>query len=111
MSREIAPNLTSVVMVEAGLRLTYSIIIIAGLSFIGFGLQPPDADWGVMINENRLGLITNPWGVAAPVTLIAALTIGMNTFTDAVSRVSLTGRGAAPPVGMALTTSDKVPGE
>jgi peptide/nickel transport system permease protein len=42
-----------------------------------------------MINENRIGLETNPWAVIAPATLIALLTIGTNTFTDAVARVAL----------------------
>ncbi|MGH2927001.1 MAG: ABC transporter permease, partial [Solirubrobacteraceae bacterium] len=51
---ELLPNVTSPLLVEAGLRLTYSIGLIAGLNFIGDGLQPPIADWGVMINENRL---------------------------------------------------------
>jgi len=82
-------------MVELGLRLTYSILVIAGLSFLGFGLQPPAPSWGYMINENRIGLVANPWGVLAPVLLIAALTIGMNTLTDAIARASLgVGRGA-----------------
>ena len=89
ITREVLPNLTSVLMVEIGLRLTYSILIIAGLSFLGFGLQPPAASWGLMINENRIGLIGNPWGVLAPAILIALLTIGMNTFTDAVAQASL----------------------
>jgi peptide/nickel transport system permease protein len=87
--REVLPNLTSVLMVELGLRLTYSILVIAGLSFLGFGLQPPTASWGLMINENRIGLVANPWGVLAPTLLIAALTIGMNTLTDAIARASL----------------------
>jgi peptide/nickel transport system permease protein len=89
LSREVLPSLTSVLMVEVGLRLTYSILIIAGLSFLGFGLQPPSPNWGQMINENRVGLATNPWGVLAPTILIALLTIGINTFTDAVARSSL----------------------
>jgi len=89
LRREVLPNLTSVLMVELGLRLTYSILVIAGLSFLGFGLQPPAASWGLMINENRIGLVANPWGVLAPTLLIAALTIGMNTLTDAVARASL----------------------
>ena len=46
--------------------MTWSIVIIAGLSFIGFGLQPPAPNWGLMLNENRIGLVSNPWGVAAP---------------------------------------------
>jgi peptide/nickel transport system permease protein len=89
MAGEILPNVLSVVMVEVGLRFTYSILIIAGLSFLGFGIQPPAANWGLMINENRIGLVSNPWAVVAPVLLIAILTIGLNTFTDAIARTSL----------------------
>jgi len=83
------PNLVSPLMVEAGLRLTYSIVIIAGLAFLGFGQQPPAANWGVMINENRVGLALNPWAVIVPAALIALLTIGTNTFTDAFARVAI----------------------
>lgn len=91
---EILPNLMSPLMVEFGLRLTFSIIIIAGLSFLGFGLQPPSPNWGAMINENRVGLAGNPWAVTAPVVMLVILTVGMNTFTDAVARVSLGGLSA-----------------
>src|ERR1700733_10685963 len=87
--RDVLPNLTSVLMVEIGLRLTYSMLIIAGLSFLGFGLQPPTASWGLMINENRVGMIANPWGVLMPAILIALFTIGVNTFTASVARASL----------------------
>jgi peptide/nickel transport system permease protein len=89
MTKEILPNLISPLMVESGLRLTYSIVIIAGLSFLGFGQAPPAPNWGIMINENRIGLVLNPWAVIVPAALIALLTIGINTFTDAVARVSI----------------------
>jgi peptide/nickel transport system permease protein len=89
MGKEILPNLISPLMVEAGLRLTYSIVIIAGLAFLGFGQPPPTANWGTMINENRIGLQLNPWAVIVPAVLIALLTIGTNTFTDAVARVTI----------------------
>jgi peptide/nickel transport system permease protein len=89
MGKEILPNLISPLMVEAGLRLTYSIVIIAGLAFLGFGQPPPTANWGTMINENRIGLQLNPWAVIVPALLIALLTIGTNTFTDAVARVTI----------------------
>lgn len=89
MAREIVPNLISPLMVEAGLRLTYSIVIMAGLAFIGFGQQPPAPNWGAMINENRIGLTSNVWGVAVPIILIAILTIGISTLTDAVARIAL----------------------
>lgn len=87
MRTELLPNLISPLMVELGLRLTYSIVLIAGLSFLGFGQSPPAPNWGYMIQENRLGLALNPWAVVAPAALIAILTIGTNTFTDAVARV------------------------
>ena len=89
MRKEILPNLVSPLMVEAGLRLTYSIVIIAGLAFLGFGQPPPASNWGTMINENRVGLPLNPWAVVVPALLIAVLTIGTNTFTDAFARVAI----------------------
>jgi peptide/nickel transport system permease protein len=89
MWKEILPNLVSPLMVEAGLRLTYSIVIMAGLAFLGFGPPPPAASWGTMINENREGLSLNPWAVIVPALLIAVLTIGINTFTDAFARVAI----------------------
>lgn len=89
MARDILPNLISPLMVEAGLRVTYSIVIISGLSFLGFGQAPPAANWGVMINENRAGLQLNSLAVIVPAVLIALLTIGTNTFTDAVARVTI----------------------
>lgn len=89
MIREIMPNLISPIMVEAGLRLTYSIVIMSGLAFLGFGQPPPTPSWGLMIQENRAGLSQNPWAVIVPALLIALLTIGTNTFTDAVARVAI----------------------
>jgi peptide/nickel transport system permease protein len=76
-------------MVETGLRLTYSIVLMAGLNFLGFGQPPPAANWGYMIQENRIGLSSNPWAVIVPAALIALLTIGVNTYTDAVARVAI----------------------
>src|SRR6516225_8781653 len=105
--KDVLPNLTSVLMVEIGLRLTYSMLVIAGLSFLGFGLQPPAASWGLMINENRVGLISNPWGVLMPAILIALFTIGVNTFTDAVARASLgVGGRATEPEPVALVARE-----
>jgi peptide/nickel transport system permease protein len=83
---EVLPNVTSPLLVEVGLRMTYSIGLIAGISFLGFGLQPPDADWGLMINENRLSITVQPWAVLLPVIAIGLLTIGTNLITDGVSR-------------------------
>jgi peptide/nickel transport system permease protein len=83
---EVLPNVTSPLLVEVGLRMTYSIGLVAGISFLGFGLQPPDADWGLMINENRLSITVQPWAVLLPVIAIGLLTIGTNLVTDGLSR-------------------------
>ncbi|MGI8711924.1 MAG: ABC transporter permease [Solirubrobacteraceae bacterium] len=86
---ELLPNVTSPLLVEIGLRLTYSIGLIAGINFLGLGLQPPTSDWGLMINENRLALTFQPWGVLLPIIAIALLTIGTNLLTDAFARAAI----------------------
>ena len=83
---EILPNILGPLLVEVSLRYTYTIGLIAGLSFLGFGLQPPAADWGLMINENRLGIQQAPWAVALPVLAIALLTIATGLVGDALAR-------------------------
>jgi peptide/nickel transport system permease protein len=83
---EVLPNVTSPLLVEVGLRMTYSIGLVAGISFLGFGLQPPAADWGLMINENRLSITVQPWAVLLPVIAIGLLTVGTNLVTDGLSR-------------------------
>lgn len=90
LAREIMPNITGPMAVEAGLRLTYSIGAIASLSFLGLGMQPPAADWGLMINENRIALSVQPWGVLLPVAAIALLTVGTNLIADSIARASAT---------------------
>jgi peptide/nickel transport system permease protein len=91
MRKEILPNLISPIMVEAGLRLTYSIVIMAGLSYLTFGPPPPTANWGTDIGLNQLGLspFNNLWSVVIPAILLALLTVGTNTFTDAIARVAI----------------------
>ncbi|PRZ41688.1 peptide/nickel transport system permease protein [Antricoccus suffuscus] len=94
MLTEILPNTTGTLAVEFGLRLTYSIGIVAGLNFLGLGLQPPAADWGLMINENRVGITVQMWPVLLPVVAIAILTVGTNLITDGIARASAgIGRG------------------
>lgn len=85
---EILPNLTTPLMVDAGVRLTWSVATIAALSFLGFGLQPPSSDWGLMINENRNGLAIQPWSMLVPVMAICVLTIGTNLIAEGVARTA-----------------------
>lgn len=85
---EILPNVTGTLAVEFGLRLTYSIGIVAGLNFLGLGLPEGTADWGLMIDENRIGISVQMWPVLLPVLGIAVLTIGTNLITDGIARAS-----------------------
>lgn len=86
---EIVPNIGSTLAVEFGLRLTYSIGLVAGLSFLGLGVQPPTPDWGLMINENRIALTVQPWPVLLPVLAIALLTVGTNLVTDGLAKAGI----------------------
>jgi peptide/nickel transport system permease protein len=86
---ELLPNVTSPLLVELGLRMTYSIGLIAAVSFLGLGLQPPASDWGLMINENRLSITVQPWAVLPPVLAIGLLTVGTNLITDGIARAAI----------------------
>lgn len=86
MAVEILPGVRGPLLVDFGLRLTTAILLVAALSFVGLGLQPPAADWGLMIGENRLGLNVQPWPVVVPAAAIACLTIGVNLIIDGVGR-------------------------
>jgi peptide/nickel transport system permease protein len=86
LRREILPNVVSPIAADFGLRFTYSVILVASVNFFGLGLQPPDADWALIISENRDGLTLNPWVILIPAGLIATLTISLNLLGDSVAR-------------------------
>ena len=73
---EVLPNVTSSLLVEMNLRLTYSVGLIASLAFLGFTPEPNAANWGLMIQENRVALTEQPWGVILPTVALALMTIG-----------------------------------
>ncbi|MEY2446244.1 MAG: peptide/nickel transport system permease protein [Ilumatobacteraceae bacterium] len=85
---ELLPNVSGPLLVEANLRLTFSIGLIAGIAFLGFTPDPGAANWGLMVNENRKGLVPNHWGVTLPVIAIALLTIGTGLVGDGLSRAA-----------------------
>jgi peptide/nickel transport system permease protein len=88
---EVLPNMVGPLLAEAGLRLTYSIGLVAALGFLGFAADPGAANWGQMMNENRLGLATQPWAVMAPVLMIAIFTIATNLMADGLAQLSQKG--------------------
>ncbi|TPK74114.1 ABC transporter permease [Mesorhizobium sp. B2-3-3] len=80
--REILPNALSPLVSELGLRFIYAVLFLSTLSFLGLGVQPPDADWGGMVKENKDGIV---FGIAAaliPAAAIAALAISVNLVAD-----------------------------
>ena len=81
--REIFPNTTVLLSAEFGLRFTFNILFISALGFLGLGVQPPLADWGVMVRENMAGLLYGSTAALAPAAAIASLTISINLIVDA----------------------------
>jgi peptide/nickel transport system permease protein len=85
---ELLPNMNAPLLAEAGLRLTFAVNLVAGLGFLGFSTDPNAANWGQMINENRLALSTQPWAVLAPVLIIGVFTIGTNLMADGIAQLA-----------------------
>ena len=81
--REVLPNAAGPLAAEFGLRFTYVILFISALSFIGLGVQPPTADWGVMVRENAKGLLYGSPAALLPAGCIALVTISINLIVDA----------------------------
>jgi peptide/nickel transport system permease protein len=88
VSSELLPNTLGPLMVEASLRLTYSIAVIAALAFLGLSANPNSANWGTMINENQIVLAVQPWGALAPIIAIALLTLGTGLIGDGIARTA-----------------------
>ncbi len=86
IAREVLPNILGPVLVDAGLRFTYSILIVSSVIYLGLGLEPPSSNWALMISENREFISINPLSVIAPAAMIALLTIGVNLMGDAIAR-------------------------
>lgn len=68
---------------DAGIRLTGVLYLVSTAAFLGVGVAPDAADWAVMVDRNRTGLLVQPWAVVVPALLIVALTMGTNLLFDA----------------------------
>ncbi|HEY9022493.1 MAG: ABC transporter permease [Paracoccaceae bacterium] len=80
--REILPNALSPLVAEMGLRFIFMVLFVSTLSFLGLGVQPPNADWGGIVKENKEGIV---YGIAAalvPAFAIATLAISVNLVAD-----------------------------
>lgn len=85
---EVLPNMNAPLLAEAGLRLTYSIGLVAALGYLGFATDPSAANWGQMIKENATAVYTNPIGFLAPVFVIAVFTVGTNLMADGIAQLA-----------------------
>lgn len=84
MTLEILPNIAGPVLVEFGVRLSISFVVLASLSFLGFGQS--GAEWGRMIHDNQGGISVQPAATLAPVLAIAVFLIGINLVRDGLAR-------------------------
>ena len=95
--REILPNALSPLVAELGLRFIFAVLFISTLSFLGLGVQPPLADWGGIVKENKEGLVYGVTAALVPAIAIAALAISVNLVADWVLNRTTSlkgGRGA-----------------
>ena len=79
---EILPNILGPVLADLGLRFVFIVLLLSGLSFLGLGVQPPNADWGALVRENIGGLPFAAPAVIFPSIAIASLTISVNLLID-----------------------------
>jgi len=84
--REILPSVLPALSVEAALRFSYGIFLVASLGFLGVGVQPPSPDWGLMVKEARTYIRLAPWSLYFPVGAISLLVIGVNLTADGLKR-------------------------
>ncbi|MFH1135598.1 MAG: ABC transporter permease [Pseudomonadota bacterium] len=82
LGHEIFPNAAIPLIVDFGIRLSFAIRFMASMSFLGLGVQPPQADWGSMVRENLIGLNAASLAPIIPALAIASLTIGLNLIVD-----------------------------
>lgn len=85
--RHILPNTWTPVLVQASFDVGGAILTAAGLSFIGFGAQPPTPEWGAMVSETRDYIREAPWAASAPAIGIMLTVLAFNLLGDALRDV------------------------
>lgn len=84
--REILPNALTPLVAELGLRFIFAVLFLSSLSFLGLGVQPPEAVWGSMVRENRQGIVFGVPAALIPAAAIAVLAISVNLVADWILR-------------------------
>ena len=93
ITREILPNSIPPLTAEFGLRFFFTFLFVASLSFLGLGVQPPDADWGSMVRDYKDMIDYGSIAPIYPAGAIAILTIGVNFVVDWMLSVHSRGQG------------------
>ena len=83
---ELLPNIMPTALVELAARLTYAIIFVSTLNFLGLGLQPPSPNWAVMVAESETTIVTRPLQTLAPALCIGILSVGVSLIADAMTQ-------------------------
>ncbi len=96
--REILPNVRDVLLVDGAMRWSWMILAFSSLSFLGFGITPPTADWGLMIANGRSYMAVAPWAVLAPIIALSSMIIGVNLSADALAKTLGIDRAQKAPV-------------
>jgi peptide/nickel transport system permease protein len=84
---DLMPNATSTLLVEFALRTGYAPALIAAFGFLGFGVQPPTPEWGLLISENRDLILIAPATVLGPGLTLASLVVAINMVTEGLARI------------------------
>ena len=87
LSRHIVPNILPLMVITAASDIGAMMMELAGLSFLGFGSQPPAPEWGLMLNEGRQQLQTAPWLMVFPGLAIFVTVVIFNLWGDALRDV------------------------
>lgn len=86
IGREVLPNILDTILVEFAMRASWVVLLVSTLSFLGFGVNPPTPDWGLMIQENRTALTVAPAGTLAPIVTLSVLVVGLNLAADGLGK-------------------------
>ena len=87
MARHVLPNVVPIIIVAASIQIGGAILIEASLSFLGYGIQPPTASWGRMLNEAQTGLVRAPYLAVFPGLAIFLAVFSFNMLGDALRDV------------------------
>lgn len=86
MFREILPNITGPVVVDACIRVAYAMFATSSLGYLGLGVPPPYPDWGAMISDGRTWIFKVPWAPIPPIVAVSTLVIALNLIADGLRK-------------------------